>query len=89
MRPHHRPLALAIATILVAGLLPSLPAVAAAPTEAPVIVAPDGSIEAANPTLDWEPVTGATRYRVQVSASPTFGTIEWTADVVGTQALPC
>jgi hypothetical protein len=88
MRPLYRPLALAVAAILAAGVLPALPVLAVAPTEAPAIVGPDGTSEPANPVLDWEPVSGATRYRVQVSAGPTFSTLEWSADVYATEAMP-
>jgi putative cell wall-binding protein len=65
-------------------------ALGAAPVTAPTIVAPiDGSsVGSANPTLQWTAVSGAARYKVQVSTSPAFTSTLWTADTYSLHATP-
>jgi hypothetical protein len=77
-----------LALLLVAGLAPSA-ALAVAPTDAPTLVSPTpGATVNANPILDWEPVSGATKYRVQVSASDTFSPLLYNVDTYNTSATP-
>jgi hypothetical protein len=38
--------------------------------------------------LDWEPAAGAARYRFQVSASSTFGSLLYSGDTSATSATP-
>jgi hypothetical protein len=76
-----------LALLLVAGLAPS--ALAVAPTDPPVLVSPTpGETVSANPILDWEPVSGATKYRVQISASDTFSPLLYNVDTYNTSATP-
>lgn len=80
--------ALALATILLAGLAPA-PALADAPTDAPNLVSPDsGATVGGNPILDWDPVGGAIRYRVQIAVSATFSTRVFDIDTYNTKATP-
>jgi hypothetical protein len=46
------------------------------------------SVGAANPILTWSPVAGATRYRVQVSASPSFSSLLYNTYTFATKATP-
>ncbi len=71
----RRLLALPVAVFMLAGLLPlGLPApVAAVILAPPTLDAPaSGATVSANPVFAWEAVSGAVRYRIEVSASPTF-----------------
>jgi Big-like domain-containing protein len=80
--------ALALATILLAGLAPG-PALADAPTDAPNVVSPaPGASVGGNPILDWDPVAGAIRYRVQVATSASFSTLVFNVDTYNTRATP-
>jgi len=74
-----------MATLLVAG---AGSAQAAAPVDAPTIIGPDGTTEGSNPILQWEPLAGVTKYRVQVSASSSFSSTLWTADASNVSATP-
>jgi large repetitive protein len=70
-RTHRRSLLALILVALVAPLLVQSPA--AALPDAPEGLTPlDGTEVTDNPILHWEPVSGATSYRVQASTSPTF-----------------
>ncbi len=64
------------------------PAGAVVPDEAPTIVGPSGSSEGANPVLQWQPLDGVTKYRVQVSSSPSFNPLLWNVDVFNVSATP-
>lgn len=64
------------------------PAGAAVPTETPTIVSPSGTSVGANPVLQWEPLAGVTKYRVQVSTSSSFSPLLWNTDVFNTSASP-
>jgi hypothetical protein len=65
------------------------PAEAALPTEPPTIIGPDSTTVDANPILQWDPLPGVTKYRVQVSTSAQFsGTPVWQGDVFNTSATP-
>lgn len=64
------------------------PAGAAVPTETPTIVGPSGTSVGANPVLQWEPIDGVTKYRVQISASSSFSPLLWNVDVFNTSATP-
>src|SRR5690606_26807385 len=50
------------------------PAAAVVPTVAPTGLSPSGGFVPGNPQLSWGSVPDATRYRVQVSQSPSFTT---------------
>ncbi len=65
-------------------------AFAAAPTGVPTIVAPaDGAnVGATNPVLQWTAVTGAVKYRVQISVSNGFGTLAYNQDTQALHATP-
>ena len=77
-----------LSIILLAGLLPAT-ALAVAPASPPTLTAPDDGITvSANPVLAWNTLTGATKYRVQVSTSPTFATTVYNVDTVNTKATP-
>ncbi len=77
-----------LSIILLAGLLPAT-ALAVAPASPPTLTAPDDGITvSANPVLAWNTLTGATKYRVQVSTSPTFTTTVYNVDTVNTKATP-
>lgn len=64
------------------------PAGAAVPTVAPTLVGPMNTTESANPVLQWEPLAGVTKYRVQVSSSSQFSSTIWSADAFNTSATP-
>ena len=86
---HHLPrLGLAMAVVLSLLTAQTGHAVAAAPASAPTILSPaDGSsVGNANPTLSWSAVPGAFRYRVQISATSSFSTTIYSADVFALQA---
>ncbi len=70
-----RLLALVSVAILLAGVAPVALAgpVAAAVLAPPTLTAPDsGSTVTGNPVFRWTAVSGAARYRIEVSATPTF-----------------
>ncbi|HEY3437972.1 MAG TPA: Ig-like domain repeat protein, partial [Actinotalea sp.] len=85
------------AALLVAALLGTslftvvdpTPAYAVPPAAAPVLVAPVSPYEGpGNPVLSWQPVAGATKYRVEVSASGTFSPTVYTIDTYALHATP-
>jgi Bacterial Ig-like domain len=79
---------LALSILLLAGLLPAA-ALAVAPASPPTLTAPaDGITVSANPVLAWNTLTGASKYRVQVSTSNTFATTVYSVDTVNTKATP-
>ena len=75
------------ALLLVTGLAPLAPAAivaAAAPPSAPTGLSPSsGATVYANPVLSWSAVSGAARYRVQVSTAPDFSVITYAVDTQG------
>lgn len=80
-----------IALVSVFGVLGSaLPvAHAAAPTVAPIIVAPgEGTSLNSTPVFDWEPVEGYSKYRFQVSTSSAFATYAYNTDTYNTYGTP-
>ncbi|OGN81555.1 MAG: hypothetical protein A2X23_13030 [Chloroflexi bacterium GWC2_73_18] len=87
-RPRGRLGAVLLAALLVSGILP-VSALAAAPTDAPNLLSPDpGATVSANPVLSWDAVTGATKYRVQVSAVSNFSTFSYNVDTYDRRATP-
>jgi hypothetical protein len=84
--------ALLAALVLVCGLVPlasPAPVAAVAPSSAPTGLTPTvGDTVNANPVLSWTGVSGAAKYRVQVSTSATFAVITWTVDTQGLDATP-
>jgi hypothetical protein len=88
-----RLLRLAMAAGLVVSVVAVTPAqaLAVAPANAPTILSPgDGaSVGPVNPVLSWTPVSGASRYRVQISATPSFsGTLLYNQLTYATKATP-
>jgi hypothetical protein len=62
---------------------------ATAPAAAPIIVSPvNGSSVGANPTLNWQAVAGAARYRVQIATGPTFSAPIYSIETYGLYATP-
>jgi hypothetical protein len=79
----------AAATLLVSLVGAASPVAAVAPSGSPTLVAPtDSSDVAGNPVLTWTPVTGAAKYRVQVSQSASFSPIAYSVDTLNTSATP-
>ncbi len=80
------------ALLLVTGLAPLAPAAivaAAAPPSAPTGLSPSsGATVYANPVLSWSAVSGAARYRVQVSTAPDFSVITYAVDTQELRATP-
>ena len=83
----RRATAFVAVNVLAAGLLTSLgagTASAAPPTESPALsAAADGP---GNPVLAWDPVPGATSYRVEVSSSSTYTPKLYGTDTFGLHA---
>jgi hypothetical protein len=76
------------AVLLLAGLAPAA-TLAVAPTTAPTLLGPaDGVTVSANPTLSWSTVSGAVKYRVQISTVDTFATFVYNVDSYNTKATP-
>src|SRR6202008_4301654 len=70
--PRVRFLSIAAAVLMVVGLLPA-GASAAPPSGAPTLLTPtEGQTVSSNPIFSWTAVSGAAKYRVQISASPAF-----------------
>jgi hypothetical protein len=62
---------------------------AAAPTSSPTLISPsDGATVSSNPVFNWTAVTGASKYRIEVSTSNTFNPIVWHVDTVALHATP-
>jgi hypothetical protein len=78
--PRQR-LAILLAAVLMAGVLPLGYALAAGPTSPPAIEGPVGGTFSANQILSWQPLAGVSRYRVQVSTLASFSKLEWSGDV--------
>ena len=77
-----------ISVLMLAGLMP-VGAFAVAPANPPTLTGPaDSATVSANPVLSWSPLTGAAKYRVQISTSITFGTTIYSVDTVNTRATP-
>ncbi len=62
--------------LLVVAVLASLlaPVAAGAVPVAPSGLTPNGTVEGANPVLDWAVVPDVTNYRIQISVDPAYGT---------------
>ena len=78
-------LVLGLSAALLAG--PLAPVAVAAPA-APTGLSPDGSSVSSNPVLSWTAVPKATSYRVELSRSGTFDTIDYSVSTVNRQATP-
>lgn len=77
------------ALLLLVGLLPAGSALAAAPSGAPTLLAPTpGQVVSSNPTFSWSAVSGASKYRVQISTSPAFSSFVYNVDTVNRKATP-
>ena len=60
----------ALTALLLVGMLP-MAALAAPPSGSPTLTTPtEGQVVSSNPAFSWSAVSGATKYRVQVSTSP-------------------
>ncbi|HZC51967.1 MAG TPA: Ig-like domain-containing protein, partial [Mycobacterium sp.] len=80
--------AVLIASLTVVGCIQ--PALAAAPSAAPELTAPIDGYHAddANPVLMWQPVSGAAKYRVQVSTDLGFSSTVYDQVTVSNAATP-
>jgi Bacterial Ig-like domain len=77
-----------LSLLLLVGVAPAA-VQAVAPADPPVLTSPSaGATVNANPILSWDAVTGATKYRVQVSASDTFSPLLYNVDTYNTSATP-
>lgn len=80
-----RALALLLCTVLLLGLSPQI---SHASLAAPTVVRPSGESSAQNPILEWQAVTGATSYRVQVATGSNFDTLLYNVTTESTRATP-
>jgi hypothetical protein len=82
--------ALLVAALTLSGttVLSATAAHASAPTQPPALTAPIGTSVSSNPTLQWRAVAGAAGYRVQVSTSSSFATLNFDRTTVGHQLTP-
>ena len=70
-------------------VLPLTQAAFAVGTEAPTLTSPsDGAVVGADAALSWQPVTGATAYRLQLSGEADFDFAHETIDTVATSVEP-
>jgi hypothetical protein len=73
---------------MLASVVVSLPA-SADSLPAPTLTSPAASgTTSTNPVFTWDAVPLASKYRIQVSTSQTFSSVQYTADVFGTSATP-
>jgi hypothetical protein len=87
-RPVYARVASSLASVvLLAALFPAAVA-ATAPTNAPTSLAPNGTTVSVNPTMSWAAVSGAVKYRVQISTSPAFSTLVYNVDTYNRNATP-
>jgi hypothetical protein len=78
----------AAALVMLAGLFPAAVG-AVAPSGAPTLLNPtDGSTVSSNPVFSWTAVTGAAKYRVQVSTQSDFSPLVYNVDTVNRKATP-
>ncbi len=88
----HRTPRLGCAVVMVTSLLLAQAgqALATAPAGAPVILGPaDGSsVGNSNPTLSWSGLTGAVRYKVQISTISSFSSTIYSQDTYALQVTP-
>ncbi|MEO5885043.1 MAG: hypothetical protein ABIQ58_05960, partial [Candidatus Limnocylindrales bacterium] len=74
--------------LLIVGMLP-MSVLAAPPSGSPTLLSPsEGQVVSANPVLSWSAVSGAVKYRVQVSTSPAFAAFVYNQDTVNIKATP-
>ncbi|MFL5681206.1 MAG: hypothetical protein ACJ77B_11465 [Chloroflexota bacterium] len=84
----ERLLAIAAGLVLLVGMLPGTVA-AVAPSGTPSLLTPtEGQTVSSNPTLTWTAVTGAVKYRVQISASSGFSPLVYNVDTTNRKATP-
>jgi hypothetical protein len=83
-----RILSVAAALLMIVGLLPAGVS-AAPPSGAPTLLTPtEGQTVASNPTFSWTAVSGAVKYRVQISPEPDFTPLTYNVDTVNRKATP-
>jgi hypothetical protein len=74
--------------VVLAGLFPAAVG-ATPPSGAPTLLNPSaGQTVSSNPTFSWTAVSGAAKYRVQISASPVFASFVYNVDTVNRKATP-
>lgn len=84
----RRGLAVVATVLLIAGVAPA-PTMAVAPTNAPTLQSPTaGANVTGNPILQWSAVSGAVKYRVQVSTAPDFTSLAYNMDTANLRATP-
>ncbi len=85
----RRVFSLAASLLLLVGLLPAGVAMAAPPSGAPTLLTPtEGQTVSANPTFSWSAVSGAAKYRFQVSTSSSFTSTVYNVDTVNRKGTP-
>jgi hypothetical protein len=83
-----RILSVAAALLMIAGLFPAAVS-AGPPSGSPTLVNPEnGDIVSSNPIFEWTAVSGAAKYRVQISTSDTFTSLVYNVDTVNRKATP-
>ena len=83
-----RALTLLAGVLMIAGLFPAA-ALAAPPSGAPTLLTPtNGQVVSSNPIFSWSAVSGATKYRIQISTSPGFSPLVYSVDTVNRKATP-
>ena len=83
-----RILSVAAALLMIVGLFPAAVS-AGPPSGAPTLVNPDnGDLVSSNPIFEWTAVSGAAKYRVQISTSDTFTSLVYNVDTVNRKATP-
>jgi hypothetical protein len=83
-----RILSVAAALLMIAGLFPAAVG-AVAPSGAPTLLNPDGLTPvSSNPIFSWTAVTGAAKYRIQISTQADFSPLVYNVDTVNRKATP-
>jgi hypothetical protein len=86
--PRARSLAAAAALLMLAGLFPAAVG-AVPPSGAPTLLNPtEGATVSSNPIFSWTAVTGAAKYRVQISTELDFTPLVYNVDTVNRKATP-
>jgi hypothetical protein len=87
-RAGTRILVVAAALLMIVGLFPAGVS-AVPPSGAPTLITPaEGATVSSNPILSWSAVSGATKYRVQVSTNPGFSALVYNVDTTNRKATP-
>jgi hypothetical protein len=83
-----RILSVAAALLMIAGLFPAAVG-AVPPSGAPTLLQPaDGAPVSSNPVFSWTAVSGAAKYRIQISPELDFTPLTYTVDTTNRKATP-